>query len=141
MHITVEVDDDPDGRTTVDLYRWLRSDSDLRRTADVALRTRGVSGAMGAVEIINIVLTQGIAALNLAVTYASWRVARPAAPAVTIDFPGGSITVRDGGEETVRRIVEALREDPTGDRRQSASPQQDHHRTTGEQDERRGGAA
>ncbi|MFI6288342.1 hypothetical protein ACIBCM_26950 [Streptomyces sp. NPDC051018] len=132
MLISVEVADDPDGRTTADLYRWLRSDSNLRRTADVALQTRGVPGAMGALEVINIVLTQGIAALNLAVAYAAWRVARPTTPAVTIEFPGGSITVRDGGEETVRRLVEALREDQAADRGRSASPSQGNDDTIGE---------
>ncbi|MGW4907590.1 effector-associated constant component EACC1 [Streptomyces sp. NPDC004270] len=109
-----------------DLYRWLREDPDVRRSAtptlvpvpDAAEQRPGT--AMGAVEIIELVLGQGFSALNLALAYAAWRGQRPAAPPIVIQLgEGRSVTVHDGSAETVRRIVAAL-EDPT-DRPQAAA--------------------
>ncbi|MEU9158469.1 hypothetical protein AB0D59_50100 [Streptomyces sp. NPDC048417] len=103
-----------------DLYRWLREDPDVRRSAtptlvpapDAAGEHPGT--AMGAVEIIDLVLGQGFSALNLALAYAAWRGQRPAAPPIVIQLGDGrSVTVHDGSAETVRRIVAAL-EEPTG---------------------------
>ncbi|MEU9314099.1 hypothetical protein [Streptomyces sp. NPDC048256] len=39
---------------------------------------------MGTVEVIDTFLGQGSSALNLAMSYAAWRAARPAAPPITI---------------------------------------------------------
>ncbi|MER5531386.1 hypothetical protein ABT075_43565 [Streptomyces sp. NPDC002677] len=108
-----------------DLYRWLREDPDVRRSAtptlvpapDAAGQRPGT--AMGAVEIIELVLGQGFSALNLALAYAAWRGQRPTAPPIVIQLGDGrSVTVHDGSAETVRRIVAAL-EEPS-DRPQAA---------------------
>ncbi|GCB46869.1 hypothetical protein [Streptomyces sp. NL15-2K] len=114
MRITIgSAEQDYTGMAVADLYGWLRGDMELRRKVrTLGLQSRGEAGAMGgtgASDVIELVLEHGIAALNLAVAYATWRTARPSAPAVTITFPGGALTVQDGNEETVRRIVEALR--------------------------------
>lgn len=111
VRITIDSDEQDDtGVAVADLYGWLRGDTEFRREVEaLSLQSRGEPGAMGTRDIIELVLDQGIAALNLAVAYATWRAARPSAPAVTITFPGGALTVQDGNEETVRRIVEALR--------------------------------
>jgi hypothetical protein len=111
VRITIgSAEQDDTGVAVADLYGWLRSDPEFRREVRaLRLQSRGVPGAMGATDVIELVLGQAIAALNLAVAYATWRTARPSAPAVTITFPGGTLTVHDGSEETVRRIVEALR--------------------------------
>ncbi|MEU9385867.1 hypothetical protein AB0D38_35095 [Streptomyces sp. NPDC048279] len=100
-----------------DLYRWLREDPDARRAATPALvpapdaPTPPPGTAMGAVEIIELVLGQGFSALNLALAYAAWRGQRPAAPLIVIQLGDGrSVTVQDGSAETVRRIVAALEE-------------------------------
>jgi hypothetical protein len=116
MHIRIETMTGDDHEAVSDLYRWLRQDADVRRHAVVELvPQQQPGGTMGAVEIINMVLGQGFTALNLALSYASWRTARPAAPPITITVTGGSITVEDASQETIRRIVEALGTTPAGD--------------------------
>jgi hypothetical protein len=104
----------------IDLYRWLRRDPDVHRHAAVGLAPSAPgSGTMGAVEVIELIVGQGLTALNLALAYAAWRRTRHSAPPVTIHVNGGSLTVQDASEETIRRIVAELssleeREDPDG---------------------------
>lgn len=110
MQVQIKVAEDDGGTALIDLYRWLRQDDDLRRHAGVRLRPpRQTGGFMGTLEVIDLVLNQGIAAANLALAYATWRAGRPASPPVTITVDGMSVTVTDGSEESVRRIVELLR--------------------------------
>jgi hypothetical protein len=93
----------------LELHHWLRLDPDARRFADPKLVAPDTpEGAMGAVDVINLVLSQGFSAANLALAYASWRNVRPAAPSVTIIRDGGSIVVTDASVDTVRQIVEYL---------------------------------
>jgi hypothetical protein len=93
----------------IDLYRWLRRDPDVHRHTAVGLAPSAPgSGSMGAVEVIELVVGQGLTALNLALAYAAWRRTRHSAPPVTIQVNGGSVTVGDASEETVRRIVAEL---------------------------------
>ncbi|MGW1777846.1 effector-associated constant component EACC1 [Streptomyces sp. NPDC002143] len=111
MRIRIETTAEDDHGTVPDLYRWLRQDADVRRHSVLELVPRKQSvTTMGAVEIIDMVLGQGLTALNLALSYAAWRTARPAAPPITISVgvDGGSITVHDASQDTIRRIVEAL---------------------------------
>lgn len=94
------------------LYRWLVQDPDVAQQADVSLESeQAVAGEMGgAFEVINAVVANGIALGSLAVACATWRAARPTAPAVRIERNGVTVTVEDASPETVRRIVDALRE-------------------------------
>ncbi|WP_371578540.1 hypothetical protein [Streptomyces sp. NBC_01314] len=115
MRIEIGVPADQSGAVLLDLHRWLRQDDDVRRHAQVRLAPPAhPSGTMDAVEVIDLVLGQTFAALNLALAYATWRAARPAAPAVTVSSAGVSVTVRDGSEESIRRIVEMLDSLPRG---------------------------
>lgn len=110
--VRIRVGQGEEGLTTLDLYRWLRADRDIREHADMSLGpSHPDNETMGAVEVINLVLGHGFAALNLALAYASWRGQRPSAPSVTIITNNGSITVQGHSEETVRRIVAALEPD------------------------------
>jgi hypothetical protein len=109
MYIRIGISGDDRESALIDLYRWLLRDADVRRHATVSLSSDAPSsGTMGAIDVINLVVGQGLTALNLALSYAAWRNARPSAPAVTITVDGGSVTVHDASEETVRRIVAAL---------------------------------
>ncbi|WP_438483864.1 effector-associated constant component EACC1 [Streptomyces sp. S186] len=117
MAIRISTAADDDGGVALrDLYGWLRQDPDVRNHADLSLEAAQQSpGTMGALDVVNMVLGQGFSALNLALSYAAWRAARPTAPAITLTVNGVSITVRDGSEETVRRIVRELStDDPAG---------------------------
>jgi hypothetical protein len=108
VHVSIEADDS--GPALSDLHRWFRQDGELRRHADVRLlRPRRTEGLMGAVEIIELVLGQGIAAANLALAYATWRQGRATEETVTFTVGEVSITVKDGSEESVRQILELLR--------------------------------
>jgi hypothetical protein len=93
----------------LEFHHWLRLDPDARRFADPKLVAPDApEGAMGTVDVINLVLSQGFSAASLALAYASWRNVRPAAPSITISLDGASIVVTDASEETVLRIVEHL---------------------------------
>ncbi|WP_210590771.1 hypothetical protein [Streptomyces sp. GESEQ-35] len=110
MRVQVSIDAEDGGTALNDLYRWFRQDTDLRRHAEVRLRPlRQTGGFMGAAEVVELVIGQGIAAANLAVAYATWRQGRAVQAPVTITVGGVSVTVRDGSEESVRRIIELLR--------------------------------
>jgi hypothetical protein len=97
--------------TVADLYRWLRQDDDLRQQTKIELTAAaGPAGAMGTVDVIELVLGQGFSALNLALAYAAWRHARRTPAPVTLIVLGEPHTLEDGSEETVQRIAVALRE-------------------------------
>ncbi|WP_405469478.1 hypothetical protein [Streptomyces canus] len=115
MEVEVRVPADDGGVTLTDLYRWFRQDAELRRYAEVRLRPpRQTGGAMGAAEVIE-VIGQGIALASFAVSYATWRQGRANARQVqvVIIVDGESVTLTDGSEESVRRIVE-LRSSSSG---------------------------
>lgn len=119
MHIRVETTADEGQEALSDLHTWLRLDADVRRHATMELVPYGKpSGTMGTVEVIDMFLSQGFSALNLAMSYAAWRAARPAAPPITITVTatGLPLTVDDASQETIRRIVEALRAASESDR-------------------------
>jgi hypothetical protein len=122
MRIEIRVGEG-DESAALDLYRWLRRDRDIRRHADLSLGSaRPGDGAMGAADLIDLVLGHGIAALNLALSYAAWRATRSAAPSVTFTVDGRSVTVQGRcDEETVRMIADVL-DGRTDDTRQ---PQDD----------------
>ncbi|MGI5454509.1 effector-associated constant component EACC1 [Streptomyces sp. CA-249302] len=126
--IDVVVGDDEPLR---DLFRWLREDLDVANYAAVTLAPSvPADGAMGAVEIINLVVGQGFTALNLALSYASWRAARPDAPTVVIRVGDASLAVADDSAETLRAIVTLL-EDRSSRRTGTETPGR-QSRTTGE---------
>ncbi|MFE1925903.1 hypothetical protein ACIRPJ_33330 [Streptomyces asoensis] len=111
MRIRIETTADEGQGALSDLYKWLRLDADVRRQATMEMVPCGKPGVtMGTVEVIDMFLSQGFSALNLAMSYAAWRAARPAAPPITITVTatGQPLTVDDASQETIRRIVEAL---------------------------------
>ncbi|MFJ1744864.1 hypothetical protein ACIOJD_01280 [Streptomyces sp. NPDC088116] len=110
MQVDIIVDGEGSDEFLTSLYRWLAQDPDVRYQARVSLSPRqtGPGEMGGALEVINAVVTNGIALGGLAVACATWRAARPAAPAVRIQRGEVTITVEDGSPDTVNRIVEAL---------------------------------
>ncbi|MFD6327719.1 hypothetical protein ACFWOL_34015 [Streptomyces sp. NPDC058442] len=109
MRVQVSIETGDSGTVITDLYRWLRQDDQLRRHAEVRLLPpRQTGGFMNAVEIIELVVGQGVAVANFAVAYAVWRQGRAATEPVTITVGEASVTVTDGSEEAIRRIVDLL---------------------------------
>ena len=93
----------------LDLHRWLRGDQDVSRHARIGLGAAEPSDEdMGAVEVISLVVGHTLTALNLALSYAAWRQARPAAPAVTLTVGERTLVLHDASDETVQRIVREL---------------------------------
>ncbi|MFF5669476.1 hypothetical protein ACFY8S_04935 [Streptomyces hygroscopicus] len=118
MEIQITVDAQGDDTAAHDLYYWLRQDRELRRHAKVELaRASEASDRMNAGEIINMFVSNGIAAASLLVNIVvAWRAARPSPPgAVTIERDGTTVTVHDGADETLRRVVELLASGPHGE--------------------------
>ncbi|WP_280446590.1 effector-associated constant component EACC1 [Nocardia brasiliensis] len=98
-----------DPGVTFDLYQWLRDDPGVRAHAEVGLARRpGADTAMGALDVISLVLSQGIAGANLAIAYAAWRSARPTAPPLTVEVDGRQIIVRGGSEADIAELMRSL---------------------------------
>ncbi|PWI14180.1 hypothetical protein DI272_08440 [Streptomyces sp. Act143] len=110
MRVVIAAPDQEDGQLLADeLHDWLVDDVELHRTAKIRRVPRDAVGAMGVSDVIEVVVSQGIAALNLALAYASWRTTRPAPPGVTVTFAEGTITLTDDSPEALERVLAALR--------------------------------
>ncbi|MFI0512326.1 hypothetical protein ACH3Y9_00035 [Streptomyces sp. WSLK1-5] len=114
MRVVIAAPEHEDGQLLVDeLHDWFVGDTELHRAAEIRRVPVDSTGTMGALDVIEVVVGQGVAVLNLAVAYASWRSTRPTPPAVTVILPGGR-TVTDDGQEALERILAALREEADG---------------------------
>ncbi len=102
------------------LYRWLRDD-EIRRAVPVTLTpTPPRPGEMGAAfEVINAVVSNGIALGGLLVAVAAWRSSLPRAPRVRIRH-GDTVVELDGTPDEIRRVVDAL--DPPADPQPQPQP-------------------
>ncbi|MER6913460.1 hypothetical protein ABT354_17480 [Streptomyces sp. NPDC000594] len=113
MQIQISAPELEDGdRTVADLHRWLRRDDTVRRDMDIRLAHRTLPGAMGTVDLIDLIVGQSVAVLNLALSYAAWRAARRTAPAVTLTVDGVSLTLSGASDDEVRRMVALLSPPP-----------------------------
>jgi hypothetical protein len=101
--VCIDVDED----SRLPLYRWLIDDPDVRRDATVSL-AGGQRENMGALDVINVVLSNTIAFSGLVVAIASWRGVRRDPPQVQIERDGVRVTVNDASAETLRRVIEAF---------------------------------
>lgn len=110
VHLEIAVDSDDAVSETHDLCGWLEQDFDVRDYSVLELRPlHSGAGAMGAVEVIDLVLGQGTALLNLALAWATWRTARATEARITVTRNGSTVTLHgDCDPETVCRVLEAL---------------------------------
>ncbi|MFE2498494.1 hypothetical protein ACFXKX_35460 [Streptomyces scopuliridis] len=114
MQVAIVIDGEGGGESddqlSTSLYRWLTQDPEVSRHATISLvPEESRAGDMGgALDVINAVVTHGIALGNLALAVATWRASRPAAPVVRLERDGVTVTVEDGSPDTVSRIVDAL---------------------------------
>jgi hypothetical protein len=119
IEVSIRVDD-RDDQTAGSLYRWLALDPQVRQDATVSLTATppGAGEMGGALEVINVVLSNGIAVGGLLIAVSSWRRSRPRPPTIRLVRDGVSVTIEDASPETVRRVVQALTDrpaDPGGD--------------------------
>ncbi|MFF9011401.1 hypothetical protein ACF09C_00275 [Streptomyces sp. NPDC014870] len=66
---------DGDELGLTDLYAWLRQDPGTARLPVTPVAPHGAS-TMSALEVLDIVLSNGVAIANFAVAYAAWREAK-----------------------------------------------------------------
>lgn len=117
MEIQITVDTQGDDAATHDLYYWLRQDRELRRHMEFELaRASEAHDRMGAGEVINMFVSNGIAAASLLVNVVvAWRAGRPSRPgAVTFERDAMTVTVHDTSGDTLRRVAELLASEPRG---------------------------
>ncbi|MFR9794321.1 effector-associated constant component EACC1 [Streptomyces sp. MS06] len=94
----------PDGTS---LLRWLHADPDLRGAARVgASAPRPGSGEMGgALDTVNVVLSNALAFGSLVTAVAAWRTSRPRPPRVRIERDGVAVTLQEGSPQDIARIL------------------------------------
>ncbi|MFG3708343.1 hypothetical protein ACGF7U_26905 [Micromonospora sp. NPDC047670] len=96
------------------LYVWLRSDLELARGAEVCAVATDPT-RMGALEVIDVVLTQATSLSALALAVVSWRQSRSRPEPVTITRPdGGTLTIGDPRQVDAEVIRAFLADDATG---------------------------
>ena len=89
----------PDRLELAGLYDWLRHDTRVTRAATVSQASSGsVSGEQGVFDVIDIVVKDATAVASLAVSIASWRLARRS---------DQSVTIRQGGKEVTTDATDA----------------------------------
>ena len=103
--VNVAVVANDDGLALESFCQWLAEDQDVSRTARVTAASTPATGRMGALDIVNVTLTQVASFAGLVMAYASWRRARGATAELTFTVNGVSITVRDASPATVERLL------------------------------------
>lgn len=97
------------GEFASSLYRWLAAEPELRAGTDLSLRPGRPGpgpGHMGeALDIVNVVLTNGIALGSLVTAVASWRGSRPRPPQVRLERDGVVVTLQDSSPEAIERVL------------------------------------
>lgn len=90
------------------LYGWLRADAALAREADVR-SAPPPPGSMGALDVVDVVLTHVTAMSSLAVAVLAWRQSRPGSPSITIvRADGHRLTVDHTSRLTAEMVSEFL---------------------------------
>jgi membrane-associated two-gene conflict system component 1 (EACC1) len=117
MQVEIRAADEDGAGALRDFFRWLRDDEE--GPDDVALThdATGHPGAMGALEVVQVVLAQSTALAGLAMQYASWRRSRSgtrggAAFTFTRPSDGVTVTVEGGTDDDVRRALAVLAAPP-----------------------------
>ncbi|MFC8533525.1 hypothetical protein ACFUJY_06145 [Streptomyces sp. NPDC057249] len=94
------------------LHDWLLLDRSFRRDAQVELASSSVPvpGQQGAVlDLVSVVLSNGISATSLGVSVASWRATRPQEPTITVERADGSkVTISGSSRDEAQRLLEQL---------------------------------
>lgn len=92
------------------LYDWLRQDSAARRGAHVTLHQGPAEpDQMGALaDILQLVTDNAWSAASFALALITWRQTRPGRRSITVQRGGTTVTVENGSEEELTRLIAAL---------------------------------
>ena len=109
MHLRITAVPESADRDLTGLYGWFEQVEELRHGTRISLGSEQGSGAMGIADIIDVVLTQAISAGTLGLSYAAYRRANPAAPAVTVASDDGeSVRVPDDPGSAERAVASLM---------------------------------
>ncbi|MGW1811710.1 effector-associated constant component EACC1 [Streptomyces sp. NPDC002078] len=112
MQVTLRIAGDSTEDEIRSLYDWLLLDRVVRREARVEMGSSSapVPGQQGAVlDLVSLVLSNGISAASLGVSIVSWRATRPQEPTITVERADGSkVTITGTSREEAQRLVEQL---------------------------------
>jgi hypothetical protein len=109
MLVSIELHDQDRSHDLVSMHHWLSRNADLVRHARVRLRSADSGPHMGAMDVIDVVLSNTLAAASLLVAYRAWRESRTDPPTVEFEINGIRIVVTDATPETLEALTEAMR--------------------------------
>ncbi|XVV08793.1 effector-associated constant component EACC1 [Actinoplanes sp. CA-131856] len=107
MLIRITSSDDPSLHS---LAEWLEADD-----FEASLGASGARpGAQSPLDVIDVILSNATAIAALLLSYRQWRTAKDRGDGPKITFRQGDveITAEDADEETIQRVLEALRDGP-----------------------------
>ncbi|MFJ7177566.1 hypothetical protein ACIQXA_14465 [Streptomyces massasporeus] len=106
----VEVSVDGGERELRSLYVWLRQDPAVRRGAQVALtQAPSAPDQMGTLaDVLQLVTDNAWSAASFALALSTWRQTRPGRRSITVQRGATTVTVENGSEEELNRLIEAL---------------------------------
>jgi Effector Associated Constant Component 1 len=90
------------------LFRWLQRDRALRRGSSVSLSAQGPPGEMGALEAVNVIVTQGTALANLALAFAAWRDSRAKPVPISVTVNAQTIILGAEDPDDMEREIRSL---------------------------------
>ncbi|MFE4961139.1 hypothetical protein ACFRCW_46470 [Streptomyces sp. NPDC056653] len=110
MELALKVDEAVGGESEA-LLRWLHEEQNLRGQARMFMGGVQAPGSMGgALDVVNVVLSNSLALGSLLTTLAAWRSSRPSPqPSVRIEVNGVPVTVNSDDPEVIRSLIETLR--------------------------------
>jgi hypothetical protein len=95
MHVAI-TPSEPGAATAI--YYWLRNDPSLAHHAQVRVGQPSNADTMGALEMVDVVLTHAAAAASLTLAFLAWREARPSRGSVTITRDDGQTLTLTAGQ-------------------------------------------
>lgn len=114
VNVILGTEDGLDSLALGSLYNWLNRNT---LAGTVRLDRPGSTNAetMGALEVIDVTLTQLVSIGTLLATFASWRQSRRAAPKITFKIGAVEITAADASPETLALLDRTMRAALTGE--------------------------
>lgn len=101
-----------DDASAASLYRWLAQDREVTRDVALSLGEGRPEDMGGALEVINVVLSNSIALTSLITSLATWRASRRPPVKVVVERGNIRVAIEGDSSEEVESLVKALEEGP-----------------------------
>lgn len=110
--VQVRVEGDRQETELRSLHDWLRQEPAARRARVSLLEQPPPPGAMGSLlDVLQLVTGNGWSAASFVVSVMAWRQTRPRPPRTTVRRGGVEVTLAEGTEAEVQRLVALLEAD------------------------------